>query len=111
MYSARVQHLIIHVLLRMSTQCVREGAGVHCGLTMETLPDRVPVLPVENYPDPVPEENATRLSPSCDNGMYGLLISALKPLSAYVKLQMIALLVLAVGMNSRNNLPFHFLLL
>ena len=32
---------------RMSTQCVREGAGVHCGLTMGTLPDRVPVLPVE----------------------------------------------------------------
>ena len=31
----------------MSTQCAREGAGVHCGLTMETLPDRVPV---ENYP-------------------------------------------------------------
>ena len=47
----------------MSTQCAREGAGVHCGLTMKTLPDRVPVLPVENYPDPIPEENATRLSP------------------------------------------------
>ena len=62
MYSARVQ--IIHVILRMSTQCVREGAGVHCGLTIETLPDRVPVLPVENYPDPIPEENATRLSPN-----------------------------------------------
>ena len=56
-YSARVQ---IHVILRMSTQCVREG--VHCGVTMETLPDRVPVLPVENYPNPILEENATRLS-------------------------------------------------
>ena len=31
MYSARVQ---IHVIHRMSTQCVREG--VHCGVTMET---------------------------------------------------------------------------
>ena len=29
MYSARVH---IHVILRMSTQCVREG--VHCGVTM-----------------------------------------------------------------------------
>ena len=48
----------------MSTQCAREGAGVRCGLTMETLPGRVPVLPVENYPDPIPEENATRLSPT-----------------------------------------------
>ena len=58
-YCACVQ---IHVILRMSTQCVREG--VHCGVTMETLPDRVPVLLVENYP--IPEENATRLSPSYD---------------------------------------------
>ena len=41
-YGARVQ---IHVILRMSTQSVREG--VHCGVTVETLPDRVPV---ENYP-------------------------------------------------------------
>ena len=41
MYSVIVQ---IHVTFRMSTQCVREG--VHCGVTMETLPDRVPVLPV-----------------------------------------------------------------
>ena len=58
-YIARVQ---IHViLLCMSTQCVREG--VHGGVTMETLPDRVPVLLVENYPNPIPEENATRLSP------------------------------------------------
>ena len=48
----------------MSTQYVRGGVGVHCGLTMETLPDRVPVLPVENYPDPIPEENAIRLSPT-----------------------------------------------
>ena len=38
--------------------------GVHCGVTMETLPDRVTVLPAENYPNPIPEENATRLSPS-----------------------------------------------
>ena len=59
MYSVSVQ---IHVILRMSTQCVREG--VHCGVTMETLPDRVPVLPVDNYPIPIPEENATRLSPN-----------------------------------------------
>ena len=57
MYSACVQ---IHVILCMSTQCVREG--VHCGVTMETLPDRVPVLPVENYP--IPGENATRLGTS-----------------------------------------------
>ena len=28
---------------------------------METLPDRVPVLPVENYPNPTPEEKASRL--------------------------------------------------
>ena len=40
------------------TQCVREG--VHGGVTMETLPDRAPV---ENYPNPIPEENATQLSP------------------------------------------------
>ena len=59
MYSARVQ---IHVILRMSIQCAREG--VHCGVTMETLPGWVPVLPVENYPNPIPEENATRLSPN-----------------------------------------------
>ena len=31
---------------------------------METLPDRVPVLPMENYPNPIPEENATHLIPS-----------------------------------------------
>ena len=37
---------------------------VHCGVIMETLPDRLPVLPVENYPNPIPEENATRLSTS-----------------------------------------------
>ena len=43
----------------MSTQCV--GEGVQCGITMGTLPDRVPVLPVETYPNPIPEENATRL--------------------------------------------------
>ena len=55
-YSARVQ---IHVILRMSTLCVKEG--VHCGVTMETLPDRVPV---ENYPNLLCEENATRLSPN-----------------------------------------------
>ena len=59
MYSARVQ---VHVILRMSTQCVREG--VHCGVTMETLLDQVPVLPVENYTNPIPEENVTRLSPA-----------------------------------------------
>ena len=59
MYSAHVQ---IHVILHMSTQCVRER--VHCGATMETLPNQVPVLPVENYPNPIPEENATRLSPT-----------------------------------------------
>ena len=59
MYSAHVQ---IHVILRMSTQCVREG--VHCCVTMETLPDRGPVLPVENYPNPIPGENAARLIPS-----------------------------------------------
>ena len=59
MYSVSVQ---IHVILRMSTQCVREG--VHCDVTMETLPDRVPVLPVENYPNPKPEENGSRLSPN-----------------------------------------------
>ena len=59
MFSARVY---IHVILRMSTQCVREGG--HCGVTMETLPNRVPVLPVENYPNPVPGENATPLSSS-----------------------------------------------
>ena len=35
---------------------------MHCGVTMETLPDQVPVVPVENYPNPIPEENATRLS-------------------------------------------------
>ena len=57
MYSACVQ---IYVILRMSIQCVREG--VHCGVTMETLTDRVPVLPAENYPNLIPEENATRLS-------------------------------------------------
>ena len=56
-YSARVQ---IDGILRMSAQCVKEGA--HCGVTMKTLPDRVPVLPLENYPNPIPEENATRLS-------------------------------------------------
>ena len=56
----------------MSTQCAREGAGVHCGLTMETLPDRVPVLPVENYPDPIPEENATRLGPKINIKTFGL---------------------------------------
>ena len=49
MYSVGAQ---IHVTLRMYTQCVREG--VHCGVTMETLPDRVPVLPVDNLPNPVP---------------------------------------------------------
>ena len=59
MYNVSVQ---IHIILRMSTQCVREG--VHCGVTMGALPDRVPVLPVENYPNPIPEENATRLSPN-----------------------------------------------
>ena len=37
---------LVHKILRMATQCVREG--VHCGVTMETLPDRVPVLYVEN---------------------------------------------------------------
>ena len=52
-YSARVQIDVIH---RMSAQCVREG--VNCGVTMDTLPDRGPV---ENYPNPIPEENATRL--------------------------------------------------
>ena len=31
---------------------------------METLPDWVPVLPVETYLNPIPEENATRLSTS-----------------------------------------------
>ena len=31
---------------------------------METLPDMVPMLPMENYPNPIPEENATRLSPT-----------------------------------------------
>ena len=56
-YSALVQ---INVILRMSAQCVKEG--VHCGVTMKTLPDRVPVLPVENFPNPIREENATRLS-------------------------------------------------
>ena len=56
MYSARVQ---IHVVLHMSTQCAREG--VHCGVTMETLPDWVHALPVENYPNPIAGENATRL--------------------------------------------------
>ena len=65
MYSARVQ---IHVILRMSTQCVREG--VHCGVTMETLPGRVPVLPVENYPNSIPEENASRLHPNCNSPQY-----------------------------------------
>ena len=59
MYSARVQ---VHVTLRMSTQCVEEG--VNRGVTMETLPDKVTVLPVEIYPDPISEENATRLSPT-----------------------------------------------
>ena len=54
MYSADVN---IHVILRMSTQCVRER--VHCGVTMEALPDRVSVLPVEHYSNPIPEENAT----------------------------------------------------
>ena len=46
MYSARVQ---IYEILRMSTQCVAVREGVHCGVTMETLPDRVPLQPVENY--------------------------------------------------------------
>ena len=58
-YSARIQ---IHVILHMSTQCVREG--VHCGTAMETLPDRVPVIPVENCPNPIIEENATQLIPT-----------------------------------------------
>ena len=57
MYSARAQ---IHVVLRTSTQYGREW--VHCGVAMEPLPDRVPVLPVESYPNQIPEENATRLS-------------------------------------------------
>ena len=46
----------------MSTQCVREG--VHCGVTMETLPEWVPVLPMENNPNSLPEENATQHSSS-----------------------------------------------
>ena len=51
----------VHVcILCKSTQCEREG--VHCGVTMETLPNRVTVVPVENYPNPISEENATRLS-------------------------------------------------
>ena len=54
---------LFHVIIRMCNQCGREE--VHCDVTMETLPDWVPMLPVENYPDTIPEENATRLSPSC----------------------------------------------
>ena len=67
--SRRVKCLAAHrrTLLRCNREhepsCAKSiREGVHCGVTMETLPDRVPVLPVENYPDPIPEENATRLS-------------------------------------------------
>ena len=42
MYRARVH---IHAILRMPTQCVREE--VHCGVTMETFRDRVPVTTKE----------------------------------------------------------------
>ena len=61
-------HVYNFMFVRMSTQCVKEG--VHCGVAVETLPDRVLMLPVENYPNPIPEENATRLSP-ISNSCFG----------------------------------------
>ena len=50
--------------ISMASLCTWKNEAFETCVVMVTLPDRVPVLPVKNYPYPIPEESATRHSPS-----------------------------------------------
>ena len=49
--------------ISMASLCTWKNEAFEACVVMVTLPDRVPVLPVKNYPYPIPEESATRHSP------------------------------------------------
>ena len=50
--------------ISMASLCTWKNEAFEACVVMVTLPDRVPVLPVKNYPYPIPEESATRHSPT-----------------------------------------------
>ena len=52
--------------ISMASLCTWKNEAFEACVVMVTLPDRVPVLPVKNFPYPIPEESATRHSPTCD---------------------------------------------
>ena len=49
--------------ISMASLCTWKNEAFEACVVMVTLPDRVPVLPVKNYPFPIPEESAIRHSP------------------------------------------------
>ena len=49
--------------ISMASLCTWKNEAFEACVVMVTLPDRVPVLPVKNYPYPILEESATRHSP------------------------------------------------
>ena len=69
--------------ISMASLCTWKNEAFEACVVMVTLPDRVPVLPVKNYPYPIPDGSATRHSPNFFTYPYQDLSTVLPPYQRY----------------------------